>query len=291
MATSTKNLVCTVPLAGFANPRYVNIDPTDATGFDIAKFDAISIAFETAATATLVHEQTNDPTGVTGWFAVTGRTINSSQANLTSSGVSNGTGYVYPACGLRARFRITALSAADIVARLAFLTSFRDMSTTAGAGAAHDSAVSGNPIRVAGRAVSANYTAVNTGDTADLITTLVGALIEKPYSIPENDWASVAAATGVTTAVATTIIAAAGAGLKRYITGIQIDNAGATASVVEIKSGAGGTVIWRGKMQAPSKTAVVFPSPLAGAAATLLEYNVVTAGAEIYFNAQGYTAP
>jgi len=38
--------------------------------------------------------------------------------------------------------------------------------------AAHDAAVSGNPLRQAGRAVTANYTAVATGDTADFVATL-----------------------------------------------------------------------------------------------------------------------
>ena len=53
---------------------------------------------------------------------------------------------------------------------------------------AHDSAIAGNPVRLGARALTAAYTAVATGDTADLISTLTGALITRPWSIPELAW-------------------------------------------------------------------------------------------------------
>ena len=40
--------------------------------------------------------------------------------------------------------------------------------------AAHDAAISGNPVRIAGRALTSDYAAVAAGDVADLITSLLG---------------------------------------------------------------------------------------------------------------------
>ncbi len=89
--------------------------------------------------------------------------------------------------------------------------------------AAHDAAISGNPIRVSGRALTSNYTAVSTGDTADLITTLAGAQIVKPYSIPEVDFYFAIPAGGLLdTATPMVVKEAPAAGLRNYFTNIQL---------------------------------------------------------------------
>jgi hypothetical protein len=165
--------------------------------------------------------------------------------------------------------------------------------------AAHDAAILGNPSRIGARALTTNYTAVATGDTADLVATLVGALITKPYSIPNADWAYAAATLGITnTTTAVTIKTAAAAGLKNYITAIDIstDGALATASEIAIRDGAGGTVLWRMKIGTAGLQGgrtIVFPTPIAGTAATLLEVVALTqfATGAVYFNATGYVAP
>jgi hypothetical protein len=156
--------------------------------------------------------------------------------------------------------------------------------------AAHDVAVSGNPNRVAGRAVTANYTAVASGDTADVITTLVGAIVEKPYSIPEADWSY----TGAGPVINTTDVAlgaAAGAGLRRYLTGLQLKNTNAVATEVVLKDGA--TVIWRGFVGANmlNVDSIQFASPLKTTANTALNFACITTGASCYVTAQGYIAP
>lgn len=97
--------------------------------------------------------------------------------------------------------------------------------------AAHDAAVSGNPLRIAGRALTANYTTVATGDTADLITTLQGALITKPNQIPElefNIHDRIAASS--TTAVQ---VKAATASLKNFVTALSLatDTLGAAGDI------------------------------------------------------------
>lgn len=155
---------------------------------------------------------------------------------------------------------------------------------------AHDAAVSTAPVRVAGRAMTANYTAVQTGDVADLVSTLVGALVNKPFSIPELDWSYAGPIAGLTTATDIAAKAAAGAGVRNYVTALQVQNTSATATEFQIKDGA--TVIWRCLL--PANSAVLdisFPSPLKGTANTALNIQAVTAGSVVVANLQGYAAP
>ena len=151
--------------------------------------------------------------------------------------------------------------------------------------AAHDAAVSGNPLRVAGRAVTANYAAVATGDTADAITTLVGVQITKPFAIPEAGWNANLA---LTTTTAANIIGAAGAGLKRHVTAAQMINTGASAIDVFILDGTNER--WRMTLPPNVPFAVEFPTELTTTAATALNVNLSATGT-VRFCAQGYTAP
>lgn len=158
-------------------------------------------------------------------------------------------------------------------------------------GVAHGTAVAGNPVRLGARALNANYTAVTTGQTADLITTLVGALITKPYALPESDWLFACTA-AITNTTDVAVKASAGAGIRNYITCFQYINTSATATEIVIKDGAS-TVVWRG--YAPANMTglidVQLPSPLRGTAATAINFACITTGANVYFNAQGYIAP
>lgn len=112
-----------------------------------------------------------------------------------------------------------------------------------------------------------------------------------------TDWSYAAAASGiVNTTTAVTIKAAAGAGLRNYVTGLQIDaEALGTATELAIRDGAGGTVLWRMKIGASGLLAgrnIVFASPLKGTANTLLEVVTLSASGTgaVYVNAQGFTA-
>lgn len=164
--------------------------------------------------------------------------------------------------------------------------------------AAHAATISGNPIRLGARALTSNYTALTTGQTSDLVSTLVGAAIQKPYSIPEADWNYAAAASGISnTTTAVTIASAAGSGLRNYITGIQLSSdALGAATELAVRDGAGGTVIWRKKIGTAGIVNGInytFPSPLKSTANTLLEVVTLTASitGAVYFNSQGYIAP
>jgi hypothetical protein len=150
--------------------------------------------------------------------------------------------------------------------------------------AAHDAAISGNPLRIAGRAMTANYAAVASGDVADFLATLVGAQVVKPYAIPEAAW-NVSLALTTTTAQP---LQAALAGNKRHITALQAINTGASAVDLIILDGA----IERWRLPLPPNVVVPipFPTELVTTVNTALNVNLSAAGT-VRVNAQGYTAP
>jgi hypothetical protein len=193
------------------------------------------------------------------------------------------------------RAKVTKPSTAAAAADSALVTALHPSSPLNGQSAS-GVAIAGNPVRVAGRGVTANY-AVTTGQTVDLAATLQGVQITKPWQIPELEWSYAAANLGiVNTTVAVTIKAAAGAGLRNYITSMQINTeALGTATELAVRDGAAGTVIWRCKIPTSGIPfmMVKFDCPLKGTANTLLEVVTLTASVTgaVYVNAQGYAAP
>jgi len=156
--------------------------------------------------------------------------------------------------------------------------------------AAHDAAIAGNPVRVGARAISAAYATVSTGDQADLISTLQGVLVTRPWQIPELEWSYAAASGGVTNTTDVALAAAAGAGLRRFITSMTLSNNSATATEVVLKDGA--TIIWRGHLPANAPNVNVnFQNPLKTSANAALNFACITTAAAVYVNAQGFTAP
>lgn len=157
--------------------------------------------------------------------------------------------------------------------------------------AAHDAAIIGSPVRVAGRAVSAAYTTVTTGDTADLVATLQGVQVTRPWQIPELEWSYASAAGGIVNTTNVVLSATAGAGLRRYITTLQLKNTSVVATEVVLKDGS--TIIWRGHVSASmtSSEEIVFNNPLRTSANEALNVACITTAAAVYVNAQGFTAP
>ena len=168
------------------------------------------------------------------------------------------------------------------------------VNATAVGQAAHDAAIAGSPVRVAARGMSADYTAVATGDTADVLASLLGKTVTLPYALPGNTWNYAAPAGGLVSTTAVTIKAAAGAGIRNYLTSLQVINSHATISTeLMVLDGAAGTVLWRGWAQAAGGgIACTFDPPLRGTANTLLEIDEVTATATagVLVNAQGFVA-
>lgn len=158
--------------------------------------------------------------------------------------------------------------------------------------AAHDSPIAGNPVRIGARALSADFTAVATGDTTDIIASLLGKAVVLPYALPGSTWNYAAASGGIVNTTGVTAKAAAGAGVRNYITHVDVVNGHATVSTdVQIRDGASGTVLWRGFAQAAGGgVSAEFNPPLRGTANTLVEIACGTTGTATYFNLVGFTA-
>lgn len=270
--------------------------------FAVGKGAQSVIVNVTANTATANFEFSTDGTAayaaVSCWLS-----SNSGTSSSTSSTATTGV-YICPVLGTH--FQVRQSSAGGVTATVA--PTARGSINTVGANipatlaanvtgpAAHDAAISGNPVRIGGRALTADYTPVATGDVADLKTTTVGALIEKPFAIPEHDWTYAAAASGISnTTTAVTFKAATGnAATRSYITGIQYyNNTLGAATELAIRDGAGGTVLWRTSIGTTiGRENITFMTPIRSSLNTLLEVVTLTAvTGNVYFNAQGYDAP
>lgn len=157
---------------------------------------------------------------------------------------------------------------------------------------AHGSPVGGNPLLMGAEARSSDGTAVTSGDVVRLLATLLGKQVTYPYALPGLDWHYAAASGGIVNTTGVTAKAAAGAGIRNYITRMEVINGHATVSTdFQIRDGAAGTVLWRGYLQAAGGgVACVFDPPLRGSANTLIEIACGTTGSAVYANLHGFAA-
>jgi hypothetical protein len=105
------------------------------------------------------------------------------------------------------------------------------------------------------------------------------------------EWSYASAAGGIINTTDVPLAATAGAGLRRYITTLQLKNTSATATEVVLKDGS--TIIWRGHVSASmtSSEEIIFSNPLRTSANAALNVACITTAAAVYVNAQGFTAP
>lgn len=132
---------------------------------------------------------------------------------------------------------------------------------------------------------------IDEGDAGAARMTLNRKQIAQPYESEANTWSYAAAAGGLVNTTGVTAKTAAGAGLRNYITSIQVMNSHQTTGTeVLVRDGAAGTVIHRGWAAPNSGYAATFPVALRGTANTLVEIGEVTttATAGVLVNLQGY---
>lgn len=107
---------------------------------------------------------------------------------------------------------------------------------------AHDDPVAGNPVRVGAFAEASvsGRTLVADGDTTNLLAGLDGVQIVRNHTNLED---IVVGNASNTDGASTEVIAAAGAGIKQYLTAITLINSSASFAYCEVRSGT--TVRWR----------------------------------------------
>lgn len=154
----------------------------------------------------------------------------------------------------------------------------------------HDTADAGNPVKIGGKAVSAEPAVVTANDRVNALFDLVGKQIVLPYANPEN-FVSGAITTAMTGTTSTSLVAAPAAGLRNYITTIIVSNAHATVGTdIIIQDGSGGTTLLTIPAAAVYGGAVItLPTPLRQpTTATALYCANVTTGASTKVSAVGY---
>jgi hypothetical protein len=89
----------------------------------------------------------------------------------------------------------------------------------------------------------------------------------------------------------TSLISAAGASTKIYVTALQCANSGSTTAVITLKDGSGGSTLGYTIVPAGGGSNIVYPIPLATTANTALYFAAGSSSTTIYCSAQGYKAP
>jgi hypothetical protein len=147
--------------------------------------------------------------------------------------------------------------------------------------AAFGAATPTNGDAIAGRAQNAEPAPASNGQQVQLAVGLEGKLITLPFANKENMVRGSASQTGTG---ATTIIAAQGAGVKIYVTGVQCKNTGSTTTIVTLNDSASSVLI----VPTSGGDNEVYQTPLVLAANTALTFTPAAASTTLYCNAQGY---
>lgn len=176
-------------------------------------------------------------------------------------------------------------------------TAFSVNATATGA-AAHGASISGNPVRIGLRAISADITAVTGGQTTDWVATLDGKAINKPYAIRASAWGYASPANGLVNTTAVKVKAGA-SGLRVCLTSAQVINENGTTSseiVVYASPGDGASTDtlyrWWGQAGGGGVSAPIALdrcTPNTGDSLMVVE-KTATATNGILVNTQGYTS-
>lgn len=146
-------------------------------------------------------------------------------------------------------------------------------------------AITANPINLGAQAVSSENSAVTTARQVQLVADLVGKLITLPYANPENFVNGTTSA--ITDTTSTSVIASAGGSLRNYITSCIVTNSSSTVGTF-VKILDGSTIIWEGYATTSGGWTTSFPVPLRGTAATAINAQAVTTGANFIVSCAGY---
>jgi hypothetical protein len=262
-------------------------------------YESITVQVTSAGTSCTISYETSED-GVN-WQLTSGLTTNNVGLAATTSTSTTALILQFPRKALIFRARVSTYGSGtvSVVGTLSKSPVVQQGLTYIGGGLLFEGASAGtNPIVIGLECRTSSKTSVSNAALVRPIATTDGRLITRLNSIPENEWQYAAASGGITnTTTAVTLVAAQAAGIRNYLTSLQLSSdALGAATEIAIRDGAGGTVLWRGKIGIAGIAGVSniqFSDPLKSTAATLLE--VVTLSASVtggvYVNAQGYIAP
>jgi len=255
-------------------------------------YESITVQVTNAGTScTITYETSED--GVN-WQTTSGLTT--SNTGLSANATTSTTALIlqFPRKGLYFRARVSTYGSGtvSVVGTLSKVPVAQLGLTFIGGGLSFEGGGAGtSPIAVGLEGRTSSKTSVANATLVRPISTLDGRQIVRLNSIPENEWQYAAASGGITNTSDVALVAAQGAGIKNYLTGLSVANANATASEIVIKDGAS-TVIWRMYLAANAPIqSIKFVTPLQSSANTALNVACITTGTQTYINAQGYKAP
>lgn len=260
---------------------------------DCSGYSSISFNIPTAGSASVITPAwSND--GVT--FAATSYAFHPAAGGAAVATITNATAglWVGQVMGRFLRLSAASTQTGGVVVSLMnhmfqpFVATPAVTATGVAGAAAHDAAVSGNPVRIAGKANTGavGQTSVVANDTCDITTDPQGVIPVHLFATPAQKWR----ATGNIDNSAVAVTVKADVTGNTYVTGLQISWA-SMASVVEFRIYDGVTVIWVGVVGVPATNVPIdinFAVPLVAAGDVKVGTASAIAG-PCYYNIQGYT--
>jgi len=265
----------------------------------MVNYESITVQVTSAGTNCTISYETSDDNST--WYSIGGMIVTNTGQNGFVTTSTTAAFYQFPRKGLYFRARVITYGAGSTVSVVGTLSKVpvqQSLLTYILGSVTEGGILISNVVPTGIEARTSSKTSVSNATNTRPIATVDGRQVIRLNSIPENEWQYAAASGGITnTTTAATLVAAQAAGVRNYLTSLQIssDVLGA-ATEIAIRDGAGGTVLWRGKIGTAGiagVSTIQFSDPLKSTAATLLE--VVTLSASVfggvYVNAQGYIAP
>jgi len=255
-------------------------------------YESITVQITSAGTnCTITYETSDDNTT---WYSIGGMIVTNTGQNAFVTTSTTVAFYQFPRKGLYFRARVSTYglgSTVSVVGTLSKVPVQQSLSTYILGSVTEGGGLISNIVPTGIEARTSSKTSVNNATNTRPIATVDGRQITRLNSIPENEWQYAAASGGIVNTADNVLIAAAGANIKNYLTGLSVANANATASEIVIKDGAS-IVIWRMYLaaNAPIKS-IIFSTPLQSTANTALNVACITTGTQTYISAQGYKAP
>jgi hypothetical protein len=254
-------------------------------------YESITVQVTSAGSScTITYETSED--GVN-WQTTSGLTTSNVglSANATASTTTIILQFPRKSSNFRARVSTYGSGTVSVVGTLSKAPVAQLGLTYIGGGLSFEGGGAGtNPLAIGLEGRTSSKSSVTSGTLVRPISTVDGCQITRLNSIPENEWQYAAASGGITNTSDVVLQAAAGAGIKNYLTGLSVANASATATEIVIKDGS--TVIWRGYLAANAAlNKISFQTALQSTANTALNVACITTGTQTYVNAQGYKAP